>query len=90
MSEANEYRQWAEECKLTAKRAVRREEAFWLRWAEDWTKLAEERENCETIVPSDESTVSIRSRGTSGKTTAYRPLRAMAQDAGQRDATVCR
>jgi hypothetical protein len=68
MREANEYRQWAEECQLTAKRAVRRQdEAFWLRWAEDWTKLAEERESCETIALFDESTASIRSRrGTSG------------------------
>lgn len=45
MSEASKYRQWADECQLTAKRAVRREdEAFWLRWAEDWMKLAEQRE----------------------------------------------
>jgi hypothetical protein len=46
---------------MTAKRAIKREDqAFWLKWAEDWTKLAEEREKCQAIAASGESTVSVR------------------------------
>jgi hypothetical protein len=61
VSEAVIYRQWAEECRMTAKRAVKREdEAFWLKWAEDWIKLAEEREKCEAIAASGVSTASVR------------------------------
>ena len=50
MRQADTYREWAEECRQSAYRAVRpQDEAFWLRWADDWKKLAEE---CERTDPS--------------------------------------
>ena len=43
MRQADTYREWAAECRQSADRAARpQDEAFWLRWADDWMKLAEE------------------------------------------------
>ena len=52
MRQAVTYREWAEECRQSAYRAARpQDEAFFLRWADDWMKLAEE---CERTDPASQ------------------------------------
>jgi hypothetical protein len=43
MSDADEFRKQAEECRQLAATAIKpKDKAFWLRLAEDWLKLAQE------------------------------------------------
>jgi hypothetical protein len=50
MRQVDTYREWAEECRQSAYKAMRpQDEAFFLRWANDWMKLAEECERADPV-----------------------------------------